>query len=59
MSKDKDKDSGIVKSLTSEEANEDTPAGVDAPDPKEGAVDMQDDREPMVGHEPESDDKSG
>ena len=55
----KDKDSGIVKSLTSEKANEDTPAGVDAPDPKEGAVDMQAEREPMAGFEPESDDNSG
>ena len=49
----KDKLSGFVKSLTSEKANEDTPAGVDAPDPAEGAVDMQSEREPMVGHEPE------
>jgi hypothetical protein len=51
----KDKLSGFVKSLTSEKANEDTPAGVDAPDPDEGAVDMQAEREPMAGFEPESD----
>ena len=55
----KDKMSGFVKSLTSEKANDDTPAGVDAPDPSEGAVDMQNERAPMVGHEPESDAKSG
>ena len=51
----KDKVSGFVKSLTSEKANDDTPSGVDAPDPDEGAVDMQDERKPMVGFEPESD----
>jgi len=51
-----DKVSGFVKSLTSEKANEDTPAGVDAPDPGEGAVDMPD-REPMAGFEPDSEDK--
>jgi hypothetical protein len=51
--------SEMVKSLTSEKANEDTPAGVEAPDPDDhGAVEMSDDREPMVGFEPESDDKS-
>jgi len=49
--------SGFVKSLTSDKANEDTPAGVDAPDPAEGAVDMPE-REPMAGFEPGSDDKS-
>ena len=54
----KDKLSGMVKSLTSEKANEDTPAGVDAPDPDDGAVEMSGDREPMVGFEPESDGKS-
>ncbi len=49
--------SGMVKSLTSEKANEDTPAGVDAPDPDDhGAVEMPE-REPMVGFEPESDGK--
>jgi hypothetical protein len=48
----------MVKSLTSEQANEDTPAGVDAPDPDDhGAVEMSDDREPMVGFEPEADGK--
>ena len=51
----KDKLSGFVKSLTSEKANDDSPAGVDAPNPDEGAVDMQTEREPMVGFEPESD----
>ncbi len=45
--------SGFVKSLTSERANEDTPAGVDAPDPADGAVDMPE-REPMVGFEPDA-----
>ncbi len=55
----KDKVSGFVKSLTSEKANDDTPAGVDAPDPEEGAVDMQTEREPMAGFEPESDAKPG
>ena len=54
----KDKLSGFVKSLTSDKANEDTPAGVDAPDPDEGAVDMQDERAPMAGFEPEPDAKS-
>jgi len=54
----KDKVAGFVKSLTSEKANDDTPAGVDAPDPDEGAVDMQDDRAPMAGFEPDSDGKS-
>ena len=49
----KDKLSGMVKSLTSEKANEDTPAGVEPPDPDDGAVEMSDDREPMVGFEPE------
>ncbi len=33
----KDKLSGMVKSLTSEKANEDTPPGVDAPDPDDTA----------------------
>ena len=50
----KNKVSEVVKSLTSEKANEDTPPGVDAPDPDDGAVDMPD-REPMVGFEPDSD----
>lgn len=51
--------SEMVKSLTSEKANEDTPAGVDAPDSDDHrAVEMSDDREPMVGFEPESDGKS-
>jgi hypothetical protein len=45
--------SGLVKSLTSEKANEDTPAGVDPPDPHGGPVEMPE-REPMVGFEPES-----
>ena len=54
----KDKVSGFVKSLTSEKANDDTPAGVDAPDPDEGAVDMQSDRKPMAGFEPDSDGKA-
>jgi hypothetical protein len=54
----KDKVSGFVKSLTSDKANEDTPAGVDAPDPDEGAVDMQNERAPMAGFEPESEAKS-
>ena len=54
----KDKLSGFVKSLTSEKANDDTPAGVDAPDPDEGAVDMQSERAPMAGFEPEAGDKS-
>ena len=53
-----EKVSGFVKSLTSEKANDDTPAGVDAPDADEGAVDMQAEREPMAGFEPGSDDKS-
>ena len=47
-----DKVSGFVKSLTSQKANEDPPADVDVPDPAEGAVDMQSEREPMVGFEP-------
>ena len=55
----KDKVTGFVKSLTSDKANEDTPPGVDAPDPGEGAVDMQDEREPMAGFEPEPDTKPG
>ncbi|HEV2776700.1 MAG TPA: hypothetical protein VGV90_13985 [Solirubrobacteraceae bacterium] len=55
----KDKVSGFVKSLTSDKANEDTPADVDAPDPDEGAVDMQAERAPMAGFEPEPDAKSG
>ena len=54
----KDKVSGFVKSLTSDKANEDTPAGVDAPDPDAGAVDMQAARAPMAGFEPESEAKS-
>jgi hypothetical protein len=45
---------GLVKSLTSEKANEDTPAGVEAPDPAEGAVEMPE-RKPMVGFEPDQD----
>lgn len=48
-----DKVSGFVKSLTSEKANEDTPAGVDPGDPHGGAVEMPE-REPMVGFEPGS-----
>lgn len=52
----KDKVSGFVKSLTSEKANDDTPAGVDAPDTDEGAVDMP--REPMAGFEADSEGKS-
>jgi len=52
-----EKVSGFVKSLTSEKANDDTPAGVEAPDPDEGAVDMQSDRQPMAGFEPDSDGK--
>ena len=55
----KDKLSGFVKSLTSDKANEDTPAGVDAPETDEGAVDMQAERAPMAGFEPESDAKPG
>ena len=43
--------SGMVKSLTSEKANEDTPRGVDPPDPQGGPVEMTE-REPMVGFEP-------
>ena len=54
----KDKMSGFVKSLTSDKANDDTPAGVEAPNPDEGAVDMQGEREPMAGFEPEPDTKS-
>lgn len=45
--------SGFVRSLTSEKANDDTPAGVDAPDPDDGSVDMQSERRPMAGFEPE------
>ena len=52
-----EKVSSFVKSLTSERANDDTPAGVEAPDPGEGAVDMQSDRTPMAGFEPDSDGK--
>jgi hypothetical protein len=48
----KSKIAATVKSLTSEQANEDTPAGVDPPDPDGGPVEMPD-REPMVGFEPE------
>jgi hypothetical protein len=55
----KDKVAGFVKSLTSEKANEDTPPGVDVPDPAEGAVDMQDERAPMAGFEPDSDRPAG
>jgi hypothetical protein len=51
----KDRISGFVKSLTSEKANDDSPAGVDVPDPDEGAVDMQSEREPMAGFEPKPD----
>jgi hypothetical protein len=54
----KDKLSGFVKSLTSAKANEDTPAGVDAPDPDAGAVDMQTERAPMAGFEPEPEARS-
>jgi hypothetical protein len=50
-----EKVSGFVKSLTSEKANDDTPAGVDAPDPDEGAVDMASDRKPMAGFEADHD----
>jgi hypothetical protein len=46
-----DKLSGFVRSLTSEKANEDAPAGVDVPPPDGGTVEMP--REPMAGHEPE------
>ncbi len=53
----KSKISDAVKSLTSEQANEDTPPGVDAPDPDDGAVEMPE-REPMVGFEPERDGKN-
>jgi hypothetical protein len=48
--------SGFVKSLTSEKANEDTPPGVDVPDPADGAVERPD-RAPMAGFEPESGDR--
>lgn len=53
-----DKVSGFVKSLTSEKANEDTPAGVDPGDPHGGAVEMPE-REPMVGFEPGPEDRPG
>jgi hypothetical protein len=46
---------GFVRSLTSEKANDDTPAGVDAPDPDDGAVDMGSERKPMAGFEPDQD----
>jgi len=52
-----EKVSSFVKSLTSERANDDTPAGVEAPDPDGGAVDMHSDRKPMAGFEPDSDGK--
>ena len=48
--------SGMVKSLTSEKANEDTPAGVDPPDPGDHAPVEMPDREPMVGFEPQAGD---
>ena len=44
--------SNMVRSLTSNQANTDVPAGTDVPDPEDGAV-ARPDREPMVGHEPE------
>ena len=50
-----EKVSGFVKSLTSERANEDTPAGVDTPDPAGPPVEMPE-REPMAGFEPDSGD---
>ena len=50
--------SGFVKSLTSERANEDTPAGVDAPDPAGPPVEMPE-REPMAGFEPDGGDGDG
>ena len=44
--------SDMVRSLTSNKANADVPAGTDVPAPEDGAV-PRPDREPMVGHEPE------
>ncbi len=44
--------SKAVKSLTSEEANEDAPQGVHVPPQEEGAV-PRPDREPVAGFEPE------
>lgn len=44
--------SKAVKSLTSEEANEDAPQGVHVPPQEEGAV-PRPDREPAAGFEPE------
>jgi hypothetical protein len=41
-----------VKSLTSDKANTDVPAGVEVPEPDDGAV-PRPDREPQVGFEPE------
>jgi hypothetical protein len=49
-----DKLSKFVRSLTSNEANEDAPSNVDPPPADAGPVEMPD-REPMVGHEPERD----
>ncbi|HEV7805602.1 MAG TPA: hypothetical protein VGO80_07290 [Solirubrobacteraceae bacterium] len=43
---------GFVRSLTSNKANTDVPAGVDVQPPEEGAV-PRPDREPMAGFEPE------
>jgi hypothetical protein len=47
--------SDAVKSLTSDKANTDVPAGVDVPEPDDGAV-PRPDREPMAGFEPERED---
>jgi hypothetical protein len=44
--------SSFVRSLTSQKANTDVPAGVDVPPPEDGAV-ARPDREPMAGFEPE------
>lgn len=52
----KSKLADAVKSMTSEQANEDTPPGVEPPDPADGAVEMPE-REPMVGFEPPPDGK--
>ena len=42
--------SNMVRSLTSNEANTDVPAGTEVPPPEEGAV-PRPDREPMAGYE--------
>lgn len=44
--------SQFVRSLTSDKANTDVPAGAEVPPPEDGAVSMPD-REPQVGFEPE------